>query len=260
MICLKHCFNFRLATTSFIYPADWATNVRRLSPWVDEVELLFFESHPQSLPTEKQIQDLTSMAADLDLTYNIHLPLDLDLTSGPNKLQHEAIERMADIIRLVNRLNPTTFTLHLNCTPDVQTPLQIAVWQDRCMAALSRMLDICSVDASTICAETLHYPPQWLTPFVKHPGISLCLDVGHILRYGYKLDQTIDACGDYIRIMHLHGVTNGQDHDSLLCLDRHNREILAQFLKTFHGSVSIEVFSAEKLDTSLRALEQMMAT
>ena len=40
---LKGRLPFRLGTTSYILPSDMITNVAMLAPFVDDVELLFFE-------------------------------------------------------------------------------------------------------------------------------------------------------------------------------------------------------------------------
>jgi len=64
---------------------------------------------------------------------------------------------------------------------------------------------------------------------------------------------------DRISILHLHGVTQGEDHRSLIWLNHRSREILVPFLRDFSGSVSIEVFSADKLDSSLIEFERMMS-
>jgi hypothetical protein len=48
----KKRYPFRIGTTSFIYPAGYTENVARLGPHVDEIEILMFESHPDSRPTD----------------------------------------------------------------------------------------------------------------------------------------------------------------------------------------------------------------
>ena len=75
---LKRSFPFRLATTSYILPADIIPNIRYLAQYVDEIELLFFESGGESnLPSPGDIREMARLASDLDLTYNVHLPTDL---------------------------------------------------------------------------------------------------------------------------------------------------------------------------------------
>ena len=74
---LKGAFPFRLAATSYIIPADILPNVRFLGPFVDEVELVLFESaYESNLPSEETIRELKSLASGMNLTYNVHLPTD----------------------------------------------------------------------------------------------------------------------------------------------------------------------------------------
>jgi sugar phosphate isomerase/epimerase len=259
MIALKHQFPFRLATTSFIYPADYATNVRRLSPRIDEVELLFFESRPESLPSKEVLHQLAAMAPELDLTYNVHLPLDIDLSVPQERQRRNAVHRMAAIIEQTTLLNPTTFTLHLDCNLTGQTMKDITTWQSRTSSAVANLIDACPVDGGRISIETLHYPPQWFAPIVTEMDLTVCLDVGHIVRYGYDLDKAIDDYAPRISIVHLHGVCRGEDHRSLVWLDQRSWDILVPFLTEFTGSVSIEVFSAQRLDRSLYELKRMLA-
>lgn len=258
MISLKHRFAFRLATTSFIYPAGYAENVRRLNPWVDEVELLFFESHPHSLPSEMEMHQLAVMAPDLGLSYNVHLPLDLDLSAHQKRHRKGIVHRMADIIKQVALLNPTTLTLHLDCSLAGQQSKEILAWQKRTQTAVTELMGQCRIDPRQISIETLHYPPHWFAPIVAELDFAVCLDVGHVLRYGHDLEQVFEEYEDRISILHLHGATQGEDHRSLVWLDQRSREIIVPFLTDFSGSVSIEVFSADKLQSSLIEFERMM--
>ena len=45
-IVCKNVFPFALACPSFVYPAGYVDNIRHLAPFVDEIQLLFFESRP----------------------------------------------------------------------------------------------------------------------------------------------------------------------------------------------------------------------
>ena len=60
---LKRRFPFRLATTSFIHPAGYTVNVRRLAPLVDEIELLFLER--DHLPSVNEINELNLLLGPL---------------------------------------------------------------------------------------------------------------------------------------------------------------------------------------------------
>jgi hypothetical protein len=60
----------RLGTTSYIYPADIITNVRRLAGKVQDVELVIFEfdEGSNSLPDDDTIAELNALSA-ADMTY-----------------------------------------------------------------------------------------------------------------------------------------------------------------------------------------------
>jgi len=53
----KGLYPFKIGTTSFIYPAGYAQNVKMLGPYVDEIELLLFEGAPDSLPSTQEIKN-----------------------------------------------------------------------------------------------------------------------------------------------------------------------------------------------------------
>ena len=58
---LKKRFSFRLSAPSYIFPADYAANAAALAPFLDEIELLFFESACDSLPSLREIEKLRKL-------------------------------------------------------------------------------------------------------------------------------------------------------------------------------------------------------
>ena len=77
-------FPFRLGTTSYIIPADILSNVRYLAGKVRDVELVLFDVDDgmNNLPSPDEIEQLLMIASQTDLTYTVHLPLDLRLAEG----------------------------------------------------------------------------------------------------------------------------------------------------------------------------------
>ena len=70
---------YRLGSTSYVWPADLVPNVRRLGPLVDDVELVLFDLEDRSnLPDKATVVELQALARAHDLTYTVHLPLDLN--------------------------------------------------------------------------------------------------------------------------------------------------------------------------------------
>ncbi|HMA68212.1 MAG TPA: cobamide remodeling phosphodiesterase CbiR, partial [Desulfosalsimonadaceae bacterium] len=133
----KQDFHFRLATTSFIYPDHILPNVRMLAPFLNEIELLFFESsYPGSLPGADAIQELKQQAKAHDITYNIHLPLDRSLTAAAAGDRQAAIDTLKDIFELAAPLTPSTWTVHL---PEEDIEQDFAGWYARARDSLGRI-------------------------------------------------------------------------------------------------------------------------
>jgi sugar phosphate isomerase/epimerase len=255
-VALKQCFPFRLAAPSFIYPAGYATNVQRLSPLLDEIELLFLER--DHLPSADEIRELQDLADHMDITYNIHLPMDISLAHPSPDIRCRSIDGAVEAIKLAAPLNPTSHTLHLTCQQMDRQPEKVQVWQQRAIRSLTLLLEKAHLPPSALCLETLDFPPLWLTAMVEGLDLSVCVDVGHHLRYGFDLQKTIAQFSCRIGIFHLHGVSNGRDHCALDQLPVDIRAGLAKQLEKFHGSVSLEVFSYPELAASLSCFKEMM--
>jgi hypothetical protein len=67
--------------TSYVLPDHILPNVEYLGPIVDDVELVLFETdeYGSNLPGPAEIARLLELAAEHDLSYTVHLPLDLRL-------------------------------------------------------------------------------------------------------------------------------------------------------------------------------------
>lgn len=255
----KKKFPFRLSVPSFVYPADYATNVRYLGPYVDEIELLFFESDLPSLPTKAQVSELHDLGRQLALTYNVHLPLDLDLGNQESRSRKTAVERQALFIERLIPLTPTTFTLHLQCNLGHSTGDDVIAWQNRTIQSLEELLNLTTVSNRSFSVETLDYAPMWFAPIVDRLNLSVCVDVGHVLRYGFDLQKTLEMFDQRITIFHLHGVADGKDHLSLTQLDPMPGKIMRAYLERYQGTVSLEMFTLKRLRDSLPCLARMLA-
>ena len=86
-------------------------------------------------------------------------------------------------------------------------------------------------------------------------GVSICLDVGHLIRYELDIAELFNRYHLRISIIHLHGVENNQDHLSLDRLPKGDIAPILRILKQFGGTVSVEVFSYNDLSASLQFLE-----
>jgi sugar phosphate isomerase/epimerase len=258
-ISLKHRPPFRLGTTSFIYPAGWAQNVARLAPYLDEVELLFLESQaPSSLPDGAEMQRLADLAAQSGLTYTVHLPMDLDLGSEDGVERRRAVDTIAGIVADTAGLPVTSYTLHLSYPPSApRTQAEIQHWQTRTRGGLESLLDA-GVASRALSIETLDYPYEWVFPLVEDLDLRVCLDIGHLIIYGYDLPEALDRYLARTTVIHLHGVAAGRDHRPRdhRPLDRLEAGLLDLILDRlrqhdFRDSLSLEVFGIQALERSL---------
>jgi sugar phosphate isomerase/epimerase len=255
-LSLRNRFPFRLATTSFIHPAGYSDNVRLLAPLVDEIELLFLES--EHLPSAAQISELKALAGSLDITYNIHLPMDISLADPSPDTRRRSREAVLRTLEHILPLNASTHTLHVTFAMDDRHPESVETWQSLAIENLDRLLADAAAGPEALTVETLDFPPLWLAPVVSQLNLPVCADVGHIIRFGFNLQETLELFSGKIHIFHLHGVAGQQDHRALDHLAPEARKCIASLLKDFHGSVSLEVFSEQDLVDSMNCFSQMM--
>ena len=110
----KGAYPFKLGTTSFIYKDGYVPNVKMLGPFIDEIELLLFESKPGSLIKKTEIDELSLLSKEFDLTYNIHLPTDIFFGNSNPSVRQLAVETTLGVLDLISPLFPLTCTLHLS--------------------------------------------------------------------------------------------------------------------------------------------------
>jgi sugar phosphate isomerase/epimerase len=252
----KGRYLFRLGTTSFIYPDSYAANVRLLGPHLDEIELLFFESGPaDSLPSGRDIHELAGLAVDLDVSYNVHLPIDISPGSSDPAARDRSVSAVTRILALTAPLDPTTCTLHLPYTSESDADDDIHRWRDHICESLGRILDT-GIDPRIISVETLDYPIGRIADIIEDINLSVCLDTGHMMICEFDLDEICRRFKNRISIVHLHGVEAGKDHLSLDRLSEDEMAAVIPIIKDFTGSVSMEVFSFAHLKASLAVLEK----
>ncbi|MEX1327945.1 MAG: cobamide remodeling phosphodiesterase CbiR [Desulfobacterales bacterium] len=255
----KGVYPFKLCTPSFIYPDHYVPNVELLGPFVDEIELLLFESAPaDSLLSSQEINALSRLSQELNLTYNIHLPTDISIGDPDPVKQQQAVDALIRVVERVAPLHPTTYTLHVPYDDNLGDKDKIKRWQEIVHRNLVKILATGVGDLISI--ETLDYPFDIIETIISDLNMSICLDLGHLIVHGEDLKRVSDKYLDKTSIIHLHGVADRNDH---LALDRLSKPLVKpvfELLGQFSGSVSLEVFSFENLNTSLAFLERYWAT
>jgi sugar phosphate isomerase/epimerase len=248
----KRFFPFQLATTSFIYPADYVSNVKRLAPFLDGIELLFLES--ASLPSASCIRKLGDLSREHGLSYNVHLPSDVSIGHPDPRRRTCDLEALLRAVELVGPLSPCTLTLHVPREKSTNTGQSSDAWRQSVYESLTRLTRAVD-DPACISVETLDYPFEAMADIIEVFGLSICMDIGHLILHGHDLGGFIDRYASRITIIHLHGVENGRDHLPLDRLSQPADDAVLKLLGEYKGLVSLEVFSFDALVASLGWLE-----
>jgi len=256
---LKRKCAFRLATTSYIIPAPILPNLRFLGPHLDEVEIVLFESKEESnLPSSEEIREMARIGSDLNISYNIHLPSDL-FFGDPDRALRERFRQTA--LRFYQRtlpLDPTVYILHLDSRRADGTPEEDRdAWLERVGESVES-LGRAGLDLRRVAVENLEYPLQRILPLVESSHMTFCLDLGHLLRYGYDLESTIAQFLEKSSMVHLHGVNGGRDHCGIEWIPQEKWETIKRALREYSGGVSLEVFSLADLGPSLQRMQEMV--
>ena len=252
---MKRKFSFRLATTSYIIPAPILPNLHFLGPHLDEIEIVLFESGDESnLPSSAEIREMGRVASDLDITYNIHLPGDLFFGDPDPTLREKFGETALRFYERTLPLDPTRYILHLDSRrADGTAEEDQNAWMDRVGESVESLARR-GLDLHRVAVENLEYPLERVLPLVERSGMTFCLDIGHLLYYGYDLEFHLNAFLEKSSMVHLHGVTCGKDHRGIEWIPQEEWEAISRALENYSGGVSLEVFSLADLTSSLQRM------
>ena len=252
----KKLYPFKIGTTSFIYPDLYVPNVEMLGPYMDEIELLLFESDSvKTLITPQVLEDLMRLSQDLQVSYNIHLPTDRSISDPDKDIQNRTVDMLAYLIEQLAALRPTSYTLHIPPPEELNSDDQLRSWLYVVYQNLKKMAGL-GLPAHLIAIETLDYPFDLIADIIDELNYRICMDVGHLMLSGYDIERFFQRFEKKVSIIHLHGVLDGRDHLSLANLPAELLESFLKLLQKFKGTVSIEVFAFNILVSSMNSLEQ----
>jgi sugar phosphate isomerase/epimerase len=250
----------RTGTTSYIFPADLITNIRKLAGHIDDVELVLFELDDEdNLPSESVLGELGEIAKANSMSYTVHLPLSLDLGSPDVARREKSVLDALRIIRLTESLDPWAFVLHLN---PIEQHGRIdksgwIEWTDSCVRSLSA-IESAIPEPQRVCIENLEsFPIRMLSPIFDKTGMSLCLDIGHLWIQGEDPVPLITVYKEKIRVVHIHGIL-ARDHSSLRHVGKQELDRVLDSLDTnnFGGVLTIEVFNEDDFVSSVKCIEK----
>ena len=261
---------FRLGTTSYIIPAEILPNVRYLAGHVQDVELILFELDDglNNLPDEDTINELRRLADEYDLSYTIHLPLDLDL-GAVGEERSKTLRKTHRAIETTRSLDAWAYVLHLDSDglrqnsrgTRLANPNNFAsAWQARAVQGLE-LLGEWVGSRNRLAVENLDgYPPDFNFPVFEDTVVAQCIDIGHLWKEGENPIDYLDMCLHRTRVIHLHGIKE-RDHQSLAHMPiKQIDEVLNRLVTApFKGVVTLEVFSESDLNSSLQAIQSCLS-
>jgi sugar phosphate isomerase/epimerase len=254
-------YPFRLGTTSYIIPADILPNARYLAGKVRDIELILFEvdDGPNNLPSPEVIEELSQLASEQDLTYTVHLPLDLKLGEDGSE-RDQSLVKAERVIDCTRGLDPWAYVLHLD-GKSVRTSTDrelIEHWQDQSVRALEIVSEWVG-SAEKLAVENLEtYPLEFTQPVLDRIPVSRCVDIGHLWLDGHDPIPYLQSAMPRTRVIHMHGIAE-RDHRSLAFMPQEKvRAVWEELIHTnYTGVLTLEIFSEEDFASSLDMIERL---
>lgn len=237
---------FRLGTTSYVYPADIITNARRLAGRTDDIELVVFESdeHGNNL-NNRVVQELRQLGLEHNMTYTVHLPLDLGLAEDDPKLS-SALR----VIAITAILVPHAYIVHLDGHA-VPGSRKFSQWLRNSLDSLHALVKETG-SPDLICVENLeNQAPEMLEAVLAEIPVAACLDIGHLWKQDLNPQPFLEKWLYRTRVVHLHGVGD-RDHQRLsLMTDKKLDPVVKLLNASFEGVVTFEIFDEYDLLDSM---------
>jgi sugar phosphate isomerase/epimerase len=259
---MLHTPALRLGATSYILSDDILPNVRFLAGMVQDVELLLYQPEDANAPLASGVvAALSELARRQDLTYTVHLPLDLRL-GAEGAIGAESLVSARRAIECTRDLNPWAYIVHLDSRGTLADSdlleakgeaTALERWQDRAAESLLLMAEWAD-GLERLAVENLEgVPRERIAPILGRVHAGRCVDVGHLWLDGIDPLPALVEALPRLRVVHLHGVA-ARDHVSLdqttsVQLDR----VTAWLSANFSGVVTLEVFGERDFQTSMRA-------
>lgn len=254
---------FRIGTTSYILDADLLPNAQFLAASVQDMQLVLFDlpDGPSNLPDGATVAALAKVGQTQELTYTVHLIDDLAPQQSPEA--DGSLQKAQDVIQRTQALAPWGYVLHLEGrivrTPD--TPAErLAQWQTQVRASLQQV-SAWAGNPTLLAVENLEgYPPAFVTPVIAPTAVSRCVDIGHLWLDGHDPVPWLQAALPRTRVVHLHGIHDGRDHQSIAHMAAEQLDPVIALLLEQHysGVLTLEIFGEADFWSSLEALHSSM--
>lgn len=255
---------FRVGATSYVIEADLLPNAQFLATYVQDMQLVLFAvpDGPSNLPDAATVAALAAVGRANDLTYTVHLIE--DLAPQHSSAASASLQKAQDVIQRTQALIPWGYVLHLEGRA-VRTPAtpaeHLAQWQTAVQASLQQVIEWAG-NPILLAVENLEgYPPAFVTPVIAGTTVSRCVDIGHLWLDGHDPLPWLQEALARTRVVHLHGLHEGRDHQSVAHMAPAQLDPVINLLLQQHytGVLTLEVFGEADFWSSLHALHASIA-
>ena len=253
---------FRIGTSSYIIPDDILPNARFLAGKVQDIELVLFEvdDGQNNLPDPATVRELRQIGLDHNLTYTVHLPLDLRLGSDGNE-QDISLLKARKVIDCTRALEPWAYVLHLDgrAVKENASQIELAHWNVQAGRALELTADWAG-GLDRLAVENLEgYPLDFWEEILGRSAAGRCVDIGHLWRDGHDPIPYLERAFEKTRVLHIHGITQ-RDHQSLahVPVDELTRVLKWLVEQPYTGVMTVEIFGEDDFVSSMAAIQAVL--
>ncbi|MGM9991368.1 MAG: cobamide remodeling phosphodiesterase CbiR [Candidatus Bruticola sp.] len=212
-------------------------NVRRLAPYVDNIEIIVYEYDGLSnYPSPSELQEMVDLAERFSCSYTVHLPASLNVHPLHKRWQQQVLNEWRRAAEALSCLNPRAYIWHweseaLSKCPaaDLQSWLEVT----ECMA--EAFLNMRLLQPDLLCVENLCYDYTLIWPLINRLGLSVCLDLGHAWKNGSISSNFWSKIWPRLGALHLHGVQkySGIDHIAIQTDNKTDLSLFSSALVNF---------------------------
>lgn len=227
---------------SCVIPGTVADNALFLAGRVAEVALCFFEAQPC---LAYGVKDLPSELKNLDLSWHIHLPVDLPWEAGGRAAAALALA----LLGKAAYLSPWAAVLHPPHNPQAALLLRdfALLWREHC--ALPLLLE--NIETS---------PLTELQSCIQAADYGICLDVGHALGYAQHTLLANTTLLQKVALVHWSAPGKQDQHLPLTALSPAEHEAARRVALQIPATARhvLEIFHWDGVEASASVLETLL--
>lgn len=238
----------RTAAPSYVLPVETdnlLNNIRYLRNAFDCIQLLCFgKNYTHEILNDTSIKQMRHERSD-GLEYILHLPSDYNFCEN---FQQDS-QSLCSIISQADELDVKRFILHEDCLGNDESAVEMT---------LEALAGLIPSHFHKLRVENTKSGLMAFRGAVERLGLKLCLDIGHIMKRGLSIEDTLSAFEGSIDTLHIHGLNEGKDHSTFTFKDDRDFRALKTYLLK-HGTICVlELFELEALKQSMTNLANFL--